>query len=63
LSDRKKLLLATLLALVAVVGFSLAMSKWGGNSATEENNPSFGNLVTRAKDAANQAAEEFNQGS
>jgi hypothetical protein len=57
-TDRKKLLVATLLALAAVVGFSLAMSKWGGNSATEERQ-SFDGLVTRANDAATNAAEEL----
>ena len=60
-TDRKKLLVAALLALAVLVGFSLVMSKWGGNSATKESQ-SFHSLVTRANDAATQAAEQFNRG-
>jgi hypothetical protein len=60
-TDRKKLLFAALLAVAAVVGFSLALSKWEGKSDTAENQ-FVNNLVTRANDAANQADEEFNRG-
>ena len=61
LTDMKKLVLAALLALAAVVGVSLALSKLEGKSATGEKQ-SVNHLVTRANDAANQAAEEFNRG-
>ena len=60
-TDRKKPLFAALLALAAVVVFSLALSKWEGKSDTEENK-FLDNLVTRVNDAANQADEEFKRG-
>ena len=60
-TDRKKLLFAALLALAALVVFSLTLSKSEGKSDTEENK-FLNNLVTRANDAANQADEEFKRG-
>jgi cell division protein ZapA (FtsZ GTPase activity inhibitor) len=61
-TDRNKLVLATLLAMVAMVIFSLVVSKWEEESAADERRP-FDELVTRANDAAAQAAEELKRGS
>ena len=60
-TDRNKLVLATLLAMVAMVIFSLVISNWEGESAADERQP-FNGLLTRANDAAAQAAEELKRG-
>ncbi len=61
MTDRKKLFFAALLAVVAVVGFSLLISRWERKSATDESQ-SISNMVTRANEAATQAAQQFNRG-
>ena len=62
MADRKKFLFVALLAVMAVAGFSLLISKWEREYATDESQ-SYSNLVTRVGVAANQAAEKFKGGS
>jgi hypothetical protein len=47
--------------MVAMVIFSLVISNWEGESAADERQP-FNGLLTRANDAAAQAAEELKRG-